>query len=490
MNFARRLIVLSLGILLLGCQARANNVFWSEQESAEDLVKLPSFQPIAENIAPAVVNISTETQVNSEQQIPEGHPFDHFGGPEEFLERFFGQPFDQPQPQPRRAMGSGFFISTDGYILTNNHVIENATDVKVTIHESGKSQNRDQNSYEAEVVGQDPNTDIALLKIEAKEDLAVIPLGNSDQLQKGDWVVAIGNPFGLDNSISAGIVSAKGREISPGQSRRFDDFIQTDAAINLGNSGGPLVNLAGEVVGINTAIAAQGSGIGFAVPVNLVKDILPALRTEGSVARGYLGVQIQEVTPEIKEALGLERAEGALVNDIPPGPAAKSALREGDVIVSVDDKAIRDVRDLQNAIAARKPGKSVNLKVIREQDKIELSVTLGKLGEDQLSQRPQGPSEPKKADKLGLVVSPAEDGDGIEIQQIETDSPVASEVEVGDKLRSISFKKADNKTKNYPINSIEDYQSAIQRLEAGNSVMLGIERDGTRFFIGFSIPSN
>src|SRR6266403_2296329 len=296
------------------------------------LTVVPDFASLAERLSPVVVNISTSSQGKQTMELPQFHgpgggpqwPFGE-GDPREFgepFEHFFGpSPKQQPQPQPhafrQRSLGSGFIIDIEGFILTNNHVVENADEITTRLG-NGKE-------FKATVVGKDAKTDIALLRIENAADLTAVTLGDSDGLKVGEWVMAIGNPFGLDHTVTAGIVSAKGRFIGAGN---YDDYIQTDAAINPGNSGGPLINLRGEVVGINSAIFSRTGGnigIGFAVPINLAKELIPQLKEKGKVTRGWLGVLIQKVTPEIAESLALPEARGALVADVvKAGPAAAS----------------------------------------------------------------------------------------------------------------------------------------------------------------------
>ncbi|MGH7927673.1 MAG: trypsin-like peptidase domain-containing protein, partial [Candidatus Binatia bacterium] len=289
--------------------------------SASRLAALPNFVELAEKLEPVVVNISTMQASKPAQSSPQQPGPDPFGGQSPFGEndpfgdfwrRFFGDQFGVPggpPAMPRRGLGSGVMIDQKGLVLTNNHVVENADKITVKL--------ADEREFSAKVVGRDPRTDIAVLRIaDGKGDFPVAPLGNSDRLQVGEWVVAMGSPFGLDNTLTAGVVSAKGRHIGAGP---YDNFIQTDASINPGNSGGPLVNLRGEVVGINTAIFSRTGGnlgIGFAIPINLVKEVLPELIEKGKVTRGWLGVAIQRVTPEIAESLGLEKSRGALVANV------------------------------------------------------------------------------------------------------------------------------------------------------------------------------
>ena len=293
-----------------------------------------SFAPLVKTLTPAVVNINTTKVVKSA-----GRSFNFHGSPfpsdqfDEFFNRFFGQ---HPQRKFRqRSLGSGFIISKDGYILTNNHVVEDADEVKVTLS--------DEKSYDAKIIGMDKRTDLAVLKINVDHDLPIVALGDSSKLEVGDWVIAIGNPFGLERTVTAGIVSARGRVIGSGP---YDDFIQTDASINPGNSGGPLFNLRGEVVGINAAIVAGGQGIGFAIPVNMAKDLLPQLKS-GKVSRGWLGVQIQKVTPELAESFHLDSEKGALVADVvEDSPADRAGIKTGDIILSFNGREVDSMRKL------------------------------------------------------------------------------------------------------------------------------------------------
>src|SRR2546427_5608908 len=317
---------------------------------------LPDFITRAKRMRPVVVNIST-TQVSEGGQgfaSPFGEE-DPFG---DFWRRFFGGPIPRG-PQRQRSLGSGFIIDADGSILTNNHVVENAQKIVVKLS--------DEQEYEAKVLGRDPKTDIAIIKITTKTGLTAASLGDSDNLEVGEWVMAIGNPFGLDSTVTSGIVSAKGRHIGQGP---YDNFIQTDASINPGNSGGPLINLRGEVVGINTAIFSRtggNMGIGFAIPINLVKEVLPQLRGKGKVTRGYLGVLIQKVTPEIAESLGMDQFKGALVADVTKGgPAENAGIKVGDVIVEFDGKPVNDSAELPLLVARTPVGKTVPVKVIRD----------------------------------------------------------------------------------------------------------------------------
>ncbi|MFQ5829574.1 MAG: Do family serine endopeptidase [Candidatus Methylomirabilia bacterium] len=334
----------------------------SLSRAAEPGGRPDSFAAIVDAAKPAVVNIST-TQV-----VPRGpDPF------REFLERYFGESL--PREEPRQSLGSGLIVEPDGYVLTNNHVIGNARMIMVRLSD-------EEEEYEARLVGRDPLTDLALLKLQGRRRLPVARLGDSDTLQVGDWVLAIGNPFGLERTVTAGIVSAKGRVIGAGP---YDDFIQTDAAINPGNSGGPLFNTRGSVVGINTAIFSQSGGsvgIGFAIPINLAKELIPQLKATGRVSRGWLGIAIAPLTPDLAKKLNRPARDGAVVVEVfPNGPAARSGIRAGDVIVAFQGKPIRRVGELPRLTAKTPVGTEARLTVLRDGKELALTVKLGELPE-------------------------------------------------------------------------------------------------------------
>ncbi|HEX9021514.1 MAG TPA: Do family serine endopeptidase [Nitrospirota bacterium] len=317
-----------------------------------------SFAPLVKKELPSVVNISTRQVVKAQQPSPFGDP-----RMDEFFYRFFG---GRPQrEQVRQSLGSGFIISQDGYILTNNHVVDMARDIKVAL--------ADGRVLEAKLVGKSKEIDVALIKVNTT-GLPAVSLGDSEALEVGDWVLAIGNPFGLSHTVTAGIVSAKGRVIGVGP---YDDLIQTDAAINPGNSGGPLFNTKGEVVGINTVIIATGQNLGFAVPITMVKEVLPSIKEKGRPDMGWLGVSAQTVTPELAEALGLAEPVGALVNRVEKGgPAAKAGLQHGDVIVELDGKKILDPLELPRMVAFGHIGRTVTLSVIRQKKPLEIKAVV------------------------------------------------------------------------------------------------------------------
>jgi serine protease Do len=328
-----------------------------------------SFAAVVEAGKAAVVNIATIQAVPG-RRPPGADPM------REFLERYFGE--GVPREEPRQSLGSGLIVEPEGFVLTNNHVIANARTITVRLS--------DEQEYEARVVGRDPQTDLALLRIQDRRQFPAVKLGDSDRLRVGDWVLAIGNPFGLEQTVTAGIVSAKGRVIGAGP---YDDFIQTDAPINPGNSGGPLFNTQGEVIGINSAIFSQtgGSvGIGFAIPINLAKELMPQLKTKGRVTRAWLGVGIAPVSPELAQTLGRAGRDGALIAEVVPnGPAARAGIRPGDLIVAFEGRPIRRADELPRTTARAPVGSDVELKLFRDGKELTVKARLGELPE-----RPQG----------------------------------------------------------------------------------------------------
>jgi serine protease Do len=334
-----------------------------------------SFTAVAKKVSPSVVFIKVEKIVDGKPVVKSSSPFEGRNPlGDEFLKHFFGYPYNhEPQHQQRMVgQGSGFILSKDGYILTNNHVVGDADKVIVKL--------QDGREYTARTIGTDPHSDIAMIKINAKE-LPAVDLGDSDTLEEGEWVLAIGNPFGLSHTLTAGIVSAKGR--SGLGLADYENFIQTDAAINPGNSGGPLVNLDGEVIGINTAIFTRNGGymgIGFAIPINMVKAIKDQLIKTGSVARGYLGIIIQDLTPELKESFGLDDLKGVLIAEVTKdSPAEKSGLKHGDVIVEFDDKPVKNVSSFRNRVSLKAAGSKEKIIILRDKQSLVLNVTIGKL---------------------------------------------------------------------------------------------------------------
>ncbi len=355
-------ILISLAVAVL-----ISSLVSCKQETAPEVIGFPkSFADLAEKVRPAVVNISTVTTV----RVP-GGPFNQFFGPGgespfgDFFRKFFGEIPDQEMKQ--QSLGSGFIVDRNGYIITNNHVVAGAEEIKVKL--------ADGREFKAKVIGRDPKTDIALIKITTIfENLPVLELGDSDSIRVGDWVLAIGNPFGLEHTVTQGIISATGRVIGAGP---YDNFLQTDAPINPGNSGGPLVNLKGEVIGINTAIIEAAQGIGFAIPSNLARRVTSQIKATGKVVRGWIGVSIQSVTPELAQALKIKEPRGALVSAVERGgPAEAAGIKRGDVLVSFDGKEIKDATTLP-PLVADSPGKTVDVVAIRNGKEMHLRLTVG-----------------------------------------------------------------------------------------------------------------
>lgn len=471
------LVVASNLSLTPSTEARVEGL-WTEGTASAPADRPPSFADLAEEFSPAVVNVSTATIVKQkETQSPfggENSPFHEFFG-DEFFKRFFG---DQPQqPFKKNSLGSGFIINSDGYIVTNNHVVAEADEIVVIL--AGGDE------YPAEVVGTDEKTDLALIKIEPKKDLPVCRLGDSDKTRVGDWVLAIGNPFGLGHTVTAGIVSAKGRELGAGP---YDDFIQTDAAINPGNSGGPLFDTAGNVVGINSAIYTRSGGnqgIGFAIPVNLAKNILSQLKEKGTVTRAWLGVLIQKITPEMQEALDLRSREGALVADVVEnGPAAKAGIKRGDIIVRFNGQDVTSQHELPTMVAYLPVGTDVDVVIIRDGKERSMKVTLEEMTDETAAAGPAKEPEEMKGD-LGLTVQNltqemAEKMDlnstkGVVISGVEPASPAA---EAGLRRGDVIL-EVDRKV-------VEDVASLSGILEAAGdkgSLLFLINRGGRTIFI-------
>jgi serine protease Do len=467
------------------------------QKKPSRFTELPDFVQLAEKLAPVVVNISTTQAAKPAQSSPQ--PFgrqqpgpDPFGGESpfgggddpfsEFWRRFFGDQFGTPGGPgavPRRGLGSGFVIDAKGLILTNNHVVENAE--KITVKFS------DEREFSAKVVGRDTKTDIAVIQItDGKGSFPVAPLGDSSSLKVGEWVVAMGSPFGLDNTLTAGVVSAKGRQIGAGP---YDNFIQTDASINPGNSGGPLVNLRGEVVGLNTAIFSRSGGnlgIGFAIPIDSAKEILPELIKSGKVTRGWLGVSIQRVTPELAESLGLEKSRGALVSSVADdGPAAKAGLKVGDVIVEYNGKPVEDSNQLPILVARTGVGKDAQVTVIRDKKRMPISVKIGELKEKEVvASAPQTGKlglnvqnvTPEIAESLGLNRA-----SGVVITSVQPQSAAAEAgLRRGDVVLEVNRK---------PVANSDEFRKLETQTKPGENLLLLIQRGGSSLFLALKSPS-
>jgi serine protease Do len=443
-----------------------------------------SLAPLIKALKPAVVNVSTTTVVKNPHGSMRNRDM------QEFFE-FFGRP--QPDERRGQSLGSGFVINADGYVLTNNHVVKDATDIQVRLS--------DGREFTAKLVGSDPETDVALIKLDKPPgNLPTVVLGDSDALEQGDFVVAIGSPFGFRESASFGILSAKDRQLTGSP---FDDFLQTDAAINSGNSGGPLFNLRGEVVGINTAIVSPqiGSGIGFAVPINLAKQLVPQLLT-GKVSRGYLGVSVSDLTPELATGFKLaENTKGAVVqNVVPNAPAAKAGMQAGDVVVALNGKPVETSSQLTRGVSAVAPGQKATLTVLRDGQKKDLTVTVakrpdqealarGELGGDEPEGGAESPASKGGSEKLGLRIAPltpevarelgAEGDQGVVVAAVTPGGPAdRAGIRRGDLVLEVNRKA---------VARVEDMVAATKSLKTGDTALLRVRRGSGAMFVAVKV---
>jgi serine protease Do len=459
-------------VVSLVCSLAILFSFHAPAVAAQAAAEFPSLTGLVKELKPTVVNISTTKLVRSPlDDFFRGRDVPDFFG-DDFFRRFFGD--QHPREFRQKSLGSGFIIDKEGYIITNNHVVEKAEQIKVRLS--------DKKEYDAQVIGTDPKTDLALIKIKAAGSLPVVRLGDSDKLEVGEWVVAIGNPFGLEQTVTTGIISAKGRVIGAGP---YDDFLQTDASINPGNSGGPLFNLKGEVVGINTAIVAGGQGIGFAIPVNMAKGLLPQLK-KGKVVYGYLGVYIQDITPELATSFGLKEAKGVLVSDVTAdSPAKKAGVNKGDVILEYDGKQVEEKGQLTKMVGRTAIGKKVKLVVLRDKEQKTLWVTIGELSEKQAAAAAPKPEEtdrwgikvqdisPDMAAHLGLPSNA-----GVVIAEVEPGSPAEEEnLQPGDVIIEIEHNA---------IKGLADFRKYIESYKKQKTLLLTVRmkaNDYHNFFV-------
>ena len=430
-----------------------------------------TFAGVAEIIKPAVININTVSKGGTPGSGGRT-PFEEFFG-EDFFRRFFG---DAPERIPQRSLGSGVIVDASGIALTNAHVVEKATEIEVITLDGSK--------HKAKVVGADKKTDLAVLKLDdGKAQFKFARLGDSDRMQVGDWVIAVGSPFGLQATVTAGIVSAKARNIGQGP---FDDFIQTDAAINPGNSGGPLVNMAGEVIGINTAIVAGGSGIGFAIPSNMAKKIYTEINSKGRVTRGWLGVSIQPLTAELAKSFNAKDTKGVLISDvIGESPAAKAGLKPGDILLEFDGKKVEAPADLQRTVGLAQPGQEAKMKVWRDQGEKTIDIKIGEAPDDK-----ETPARPSRVapSTLGLEVRPItpeiarqlnlKSNDGVIVARVDEGSAAGDAgVQRGDVIREINRQK---------VRSMADYERLTKDVKEGDRLTVLLQRGPMSLYVAFT----
>jgi serine protease Do len=459
---------------------------------AQSPINTDTFADLAKKVSTAVVNISTEKVVKNEfrqffggeapgqqgRQMPEG-PFGQEGPMRDFrdfFDKFFGE---MPKSFKTRSLGSGFIIDPSGLVVTNNHVVEGAEKIKVILI-GGRE-------FKATIKGRDPKTDLALIQIvNPPSDLQALNFGDSEAIRVGDWVLAVGNPFGLGHTVTQGIISAKGRVIGAGP---YDNFLQTDASINPGNSGGPLINLQGEVVGINTAILASGQGIGFATPSNTAKFVIPQLKAKGKVIRGMIGVQVQAVTPELAKTFHMPEAKGALVAEVNPGsPADKAGIKRGDIIVEFNEHPIHEMNELPRLVADTPPGTKATLKVLREGKEMTMGITVTEMTEEKTAAAKEEGAG--KEAPLGLKAQSLDpelarrfrlrDNKGVVVTRVEPGSPAAEAgIRQGDLVLEIDGSV---------IGSMKDYSAAISKLKKESVARFLVKRQGRTLYLTVEVP--
>jgi serine protease Do len=463
------------------------------QTQAPAVLAPDTFANLAKQVSGAVVNISAEKIVKNQMRELFGQgpkrpkqgpapemPFGSEGPPQDFrdfFDKFFGE---MPKSYKARSLGSGFIIDPKGYVVTNNHVVEGADKIKIILV-GGKE-------YQATVKGRDPKTDLALIQIvNPPAELPFLKLGDSDAIQVGDWVMAVGNPFGLGHTVTQGIISAKGRVIGAGP---YDNFLQTDASINPGNSGGPLLNLKGEVIGINTAILASGQGIGFATPSAIAKSVILQLESKGKVVRGMIGVQVQNVTPELAKSFGMAEAHGALVAEVnPESPAAKAGIHQGDIIIEFNDRPINEMNELPRMVADTAPGAKATLKVLREGKEKTLNLTIVELSEEQQAQAKEEAGVAEKT-PLGLEVqnlTPTlaqqfhlRDNKGVVVVQVESGSPAADAgIRLGDLILEVN---------GAVVGTVKEYREAVAKVKKDSVARFLVKRLSRTLYLTVENP--
>jgi serine protease Do len=487
-------LILVVALLGLGSPVPAPQRGWAQevQGQAPTVLASDTFANLAKQVSGAVVNISAEKIVKNQmpEMFREGAKRPKSGpapempfGPEgpfrdfrDFFDKFFGE---MPKSYKARSLGSGFIIDSKGYVVTNNHVVEGADKIKIILV-GGKE-------YQATVKGRDPKTDLALIQIvNPPAELPFLKMGNSDAMQVGDWVLAVGNPFGLAHTVTQGIISAKGRVIGAGP---YDNFLQTDASINPGNSGGPLLNLKGEVIGINTAILASGQGIGFATPSNIAKSVIPQLESKGKVVRGMIGVQVQNVTPELAKSFGMSESKGALVAQVNPDtPAAKAGIHQGDIIIEFNGHPIHEMNELPRMVADTAPGSKATLKTLREGKEKTVNLTIAELTDERQAQAKEEGAAEKTP--LGLEVQNLNpnlaqqfrlrDNQGVVVVQVESGSPAADAgIRPGDLILEVN---------GAVVGTVKEYREAVAKVKKDTVARLLIKRAGNTLYLTLENP--
>lgn len=442
---------------------------------------MPSFAPIVEKAEAAVVNISAVRVVKGGDPMRMGRGNNPFGFDDDFFDRFFRNPVPRGD-RKEQSLGTGFIFDEDGYVVTNNHVIEGAEDITVKLSSGAE--------VKADIIGRDPKTDLALIKLKKEGKYPFLALGDSNQVRVGDWVMAIGNPLGFEHTVTAGILSARGRSFGVGP---YDDFLQTDASINPGNSGGPLLNMAGEVIGINTMIATGGGGrtnigIGFAIPTNLAKGVVTQLKKKGRVVRGWMGVMIQPVSADMAKSMGLDEPRGALVADIDPeGPGVAAKLKRGDIVLTFNGQAVKDWQDLPLMVADTQVGTKVKVTVFRDKKEVTLDLTVAELRDDS----PEGPGRTAaaEANKLGLVVMELTpelaarqrltEEEGLIVTGIEPDSEASeSGLAAGDLILEVDSKE---------VKTLADYRKAVNAKKKDDIIRFLVKRGSSTMFFTVNV---
>jgi serine protease Do len=480
----RKSLTISLGLICVSLFL-ASGVFAPSLGHAQQPINSDTFAKLAQETSGAVVNISSEKVVknNFQEYFGQGpgqgpnmpSPFGQEEPFNEFFKKFFGE---MPKTFKTRSLGSGFVMDPKGYVITNNHVVEGASKITVKLIGGGE--------YKATVKGRDPKTDLALIHItNPPPNLPFLKLGDSDAIRVGDWVMAVGNPFGLSHTVTQGIISAKGRVIGAGP---YDNFLQTDASINPGNSGGPLINLSGEVVGINTAILATGQGIGFAIPSNMAKEVIPQLLEKGKVIRGMIGVQVQTVTPELAKSFGLSAPKGALVAQVNPGsPAEKAGIKRGDIIVEFNGHPIHEMNELPRIVAATAPGAKATVKVLRKGKEKTFALTIVELKEEKQAAQAK---EEGSSEALGLIVKDITPELARRYRLRDTRGALVLGVEQGSAAADAGIKPGDIvlEIDGQVVNSASDFQALVSKLKKDSTSRFLIKRQGRTLYLMLEVP--